>query len=89
MNAQAVENAAVPGVATIPAYMRNLREALRECGLQGAAAEVTAHSAKRSGMAIINRYTGPAELTDGQKSDILHHRATGKRKCAGAYDPMC
>ena len=38
-------------------------------------------------MAIINRYTGPAELTDGQKSDILHHRATGKRKCAGAYDP--
>ena len=38
-------------------------------------------------MATINRYTGPAELTNGQKSDLLHHRATGKRKCAGAYDP--
>ena len=37
-------------------------------------------------MATINRYTGNAELADGQKSDLLHHRATGKRKCAGAYD---
>ena len=83
----AVKHGVKPGVATVTACMSHLRTALRACGLAAAADRVAAHSAKRSGMAIINRYTGPAELTDGQKSDLLHHRATGKRKCAGAYDP--
>ena len=38
-------------------------------------------------MAVVNRYTGAAELTDEQKSKLLHHRASGKGKSAGAYDP--
>jgi hypothetical protein len=87
MNDRSIKWGVRPGVANIPAYMRHLRAALSECGLAKEAKFVSAHSAKRSGMAEVNRYTGPAELTDGQKSDILHHRATGKRKCAGAYDP--
>ena len=82
MSDQAVKRGLKPGVEMIPTCMSHLRAALRACGLAAAADRVSAHSAKRSGMATINRYTGLAELTDGQKSDLLHHRATGKRKCA-------
>ena len=87
MHWAAVKHGVKPGVANVPTCMSHLRNALRACGLAAVADRVAAHSAKRSGMATINRYTGPAELTDRQKSDLLHHRATGKRKCAGAYDP--
>lgn len=87
MTDAAVKRRLKPGVANVQTCMSHLRAALRACGLATVADRVSTHSAKRSGMATINRYTGPAELTDGQKSDLLHHRATGKRKCAGAYDP--
>lgn len=87
MTDAAVKRGPKPGVANIPTCMSHLRAVLRAHGLAMVADRVSAHSAKRSGMATANRYTGPAELTDRRKSDFLHHRATGKRKCPGACDP--
>ena len=45
------------------------------------------HSAKRTGMAILQEYVGPWELNEGQRNALLHHRATGKERSAGAYNP--
>jgi hypothetical protein len=38
-------------------------------------------------MAILQQYVGPWELNEGQRNALLHHRATGKERSAGAYNP--
>ena len=77
-----------PGIATPANALAHLRRALGAVGIQRAEADaVQFHSAKRTGMAILQEYVGPWELNEGQRNALLHHRATGKERSAGAYNP--
>ena len=77
-----------PGIATPANALAHLRRALAKLGIERAVADaVQFHSAKRTGMAVVQEYVGPWELTEGQRNALLHHRPTGKEQCAGAYNP--
>ena len=65
MHWAAVKHGVKPGVATVAACTSHFRTALRACGLAAAADRVSAHSAKRSGMATINcTLAQPSSPTD-------------------------
>ena len=75
-------------MATHANALSHLRRALGAIGIERAVADaVQFHTAKRTGMAILQEYVGLWELNKGQRNALLHHRATGKERSAGAYNP--
>ena len=65
----------VPGMATPANALARLRRALASLGVEHSVARaVHYHTAKRTGMAIIQEYVGPWELSEGQRNQFLHHR---------------
>ena len=76
-----------PGMATATRAEEHIQMALQLTGFPYSVwNRVQRHTAKRRGMRILNGYVGPAEMKEGDKMFILHHRAIGRHKSAGAYN---
>ena len=79
-----------PGMATLARAGEHIRTELQMAAFSHSVwSKVQRHTAKRSGMRILNSYTGGIhELKSEDKMFLAHHRAIGGQKCAGAYNPF-
>lgn len=78
-----------PCRATAGDALRHLRSALRQAGFSEEVVDgAQAHTAKRSGMAILNQHTGPEALSAQDGRYLLHHRAKGRTGVLGHTTPI-